>query len=162
MPVWLLVIVSQSAPHPASCADYPAINAVENADTNAGRRICAFRSSRPFLTCPYRTPFPNDSSEPFAANFLTLCPSGMPMISSKNWRDSGVLQCAWHAHFARRRHAIRNSGRNQQPPCRPQQISVEITLPRAVPVTLSRLNNDSPYTGLMQVTLRKLSVDCIQ
>jgi hypothetical protein len=29
MPVWLLVIISRSTPHPASCRHYPTFNAVE-------------------------------------------------------------------------------------------------------------------------------------
>jgi len=57
------------------------------------------------------------------------------------------VQRASRAHFARRRHTIRNHWRNHQPLCRPQPIPVEISLPRVVPVTHSSLNNNSPYTG---------------
>jgi hypothetical protein len=106
MPVWLLVIVPQSAPHPASCPDYPAINAVENADTNAGRRICAFRRSRPFRTYTYRTPFPSDCSEPGAANSWTMCSSGIPMIWNENSKNSGsiTMLIAYTLHSTATRH----------------------------------------------------------
>jgi len=55
--------------------------------------------------------------------------------------------CVSRAHFARRRHNIRNHWRNHPPACRPQLIPVEISLPWAISVTCSRSNNNSPPTG---------------
>ena len=65
---------------------------------------------------------------------------------AKPGRIPAVLKRASRADFARRQHAIRNHGRNHQPPCRPQSIPVEISLPRVIPVTRSHLKNNSSYT----------------
>ena len=58
-----------------------------------------------------------------------------------------VLQCPSCAHFTRWQYTIRNLRRNHLRLCLHQPIPVEVALPRAIPVTRCRLNNNSPYTG---------------